>query len=248
MSLDIDPCKWQDKVKEEWNNRNHPTISGLTFNFVDGPPFASSANLHCGHGLISSIKSTKLNYMEMCGFNVKNKLGVDVHGLPSENAAIKRLGIKNIHDISVDEFIPECKKMIMEFSTSWQPIYRSLGRFCDFNNMYMTMDKNFMESVWYVFGELWKKKLVYHGNRVLAYSAKCQTPLSNFEASQNYQDVKSRTLFVKFKLKETDLYLVAWTTTPWTLPSNQALCVSATDVYSVVDVDGEQWCLHESSF
>lgn len=248
MSLDIDPCKWQDKVKEEWNNRNHPTTSGSTFNFVDGPPFASSANLHCGHGLISSIKSTKLNYMEMCGFNVRNKLGVDVHGLPSENAVIKHLGIKNIRDISVDAFIPECKKMIMQFSTSWQPIYRSLGRFCDFNNMYMTMDKNFMESVWYIFGELWKKKLVYHGNRVLAYSAKCQTPLSNFEASQNYQDVKSRTLFVKFKLKDTDLYLVAWTTTPWTLPSNQALCLSATDMYSIVDIDGEQWCLHESSF
>ena len=248
MSIHIDPCKWQEQIKQEWGTRNHPETTGPSFVFVDGPPFASSDKLHCGHGLIGSIKSTKLNYMEMCGFNVKNKLGVDVHGLPSENAAIKRLGINNIHEISVDEFIPECKKMIMEFSTSWQPIYRSLGRFCNFNNMYMTMDINFMESVWYIFGELWRKKLVYHGNRVLAYSTKCQTPLSNFEASQNYQNIKSRTLYVKFKLKNENIYLVAWTTTPWTLPSNQALCISQKEVYSVVEYNGEQLCLHSSSF
>ena len=158
------------------------------FKFIDGPPFASSKDLHFGHGLIGYIKSTVLNYQQMKGYNCAYSFGIDCHGLPSEEANNKLLGLKNtkeILDFGIDKYNTSCKNMINGFIHEWENIYNHMGRFVEYDKKYKTMDVNFMESVWWVFSEFYKKNLVYRGYRVMPYSNACGTPLSNFEASQN---------------------------------------------------------------
>lgn len=200
------------------------------FIFMDGPPFVSSDCLHNGHILISMIKSTILNFMQMHGYNVSNKNGKDCHGLPIEMLVNKLLDVhtkEQVEGLGIHTYNAKCKEIIHSYSGSWNGFFERVGRFMDFNNEYKTMDVSFMLRVWEVFGELWKKALIYRGYQIMPFSTHCCTPLSNFEAGQNYKIVKDTSVYVKLPLvDEPNVSLIAWTTTPWTLPSNVALCVN----------------------
>lgn len=223
----------EEQILNFWTENNiynkilEKNKNGSDFNFMDGPPFVSSDNLHYGHLLVSSIKSATLNYKQMNGYNVKNKIGFDCHGLPIEMLVNKLLNIENNTDIvnyGVDKYNSLCKETINKYSLSWKPIYERIGRFVDYNNTYKTMDTNYMESVWKITQLLWNKDLIITSNKIMAVSPKCGTVLSNFEASQNYKDVVDPSVY--FKIKYNDTYLIVWTTTPWTLPANICLCVN----------------------
>ena len=218
------------KEKEIYKKIVEKNKKGPIFNFIDGPPFVSSDSLHIGHILISSGKSSVLNYYQMLGYNVCNKLGFDVHGIPTEHRVSKLLNLmtpKDVEKFGIANYNKKCKEVIQSYSGAWQGTFDRVGRFLNYNNEYKTLDLKFMESVWWVFKQLWDKGLVYKGYRVMPYSTGCNTALSNFEASgiENYKEVIDPTAYVKFKLIDEDCYLIAWTTTPWTLPCNLALCV-----------------------
>ena len=222
-----------DKIVDQ--NKNNKV-----YNSVDGPPFISSASLHMGHIHISMMKSTDINYRNMLGLNALNKIGFDCHGLPVEQVVSSLLNLHTNNDIrqyGLHNYNSKCEQIIQEYSGAWQPVFTRIGRFLDFSNEYKTMDLNFMESVWWVFGQLWKKNLVYRGYKIMPYSIACGTSLSASEASGDdvYKDVTDTAVYVKFKVvgKE-NTYFVAWTTTPWTLPSNLALAMSPILTYTTI--------------
>ena len=213
-----------------------------TFRFYDGPPFVTGTP-HYGHLLVGITKDTILKYRNMCGYACLNKVGYDCHGVPIEGIVNRELNINSLDDlqkVGMEKFNLHCKQKIAEYERSWEPIYNRMGRWADFDNVYKTMDKNYMESVWWGFAELYRKKLIYRSYKVTAYSYALQSPLSNFEASQNYKEIDTRSVYVRFKLSNVDntnntnTYFVAWTTTPWTLPCNLALCVNADLDYEYV--------------
>jgi isoleucyl-tRNA synthetase len=198
------------------------------FKHIDGPPFVTGTP-HLGHINVGGLKNIFLNFHRMLGELCLNKPGWDTHGVPIESIVSKILGIEthnHMKKFTIAEYNQTCKDTIKKFSGSWQPTYDKIGRFADFSTEYKTMDLPFMESVWWIFKELWKKGLVYKGYKVTPYSYGCKTPLSNFEADQLYREESCESVYVRFKvIGEENIYFVAWTTTPWTLPSNIALCV-----------------------
>lgn len=200
--------------------------------FYDGPPFATGLP-HYGHLLASTAKDVVPRYWTMKGYRVERTWGWDCHGIPIENMIEGELGLKGgkkgIEELGIDKFNAACRSSILRFDKEWQIMIRRLGRWVDMDNSYMTMQKTFMESVWWAFSELYKKDLVYQGRKVVLYCPRCSTPLSNFEIAMDnsYKDVESRSVYVKFKLKDkASEYFVAWTTTPWTLPGNVGLAVN----------------------
>ena len=209
------------------------------FHFMDGPPFVTG-NLHWGHLTIGAIKSSMLNYKRMKGFECLNKMGYDTHGVPIESIVNSQLNIKSIQDlktIGIETFNKTCKDNIIKFQDEWKPIYDKLGRWTNFDETYKTMDKNFMESTWWAFSELYKKGLVYRSYKVSAYSTPLQSPLSNFETQQNYKKIHTKSIYVKFKLNDIDnTFFLVWTTTPWTLPTNVALCINSELNYDYVKI------------
>lgn len=208
---------------------------GTKFDFIDGPPFCSSSNLHFGHILIGVIKSIILNYKQMHNYNCSNKLGYDVHGLPMETVINNKLNLytkQEVEKFGIGNYNAECKEMVKICSNAWTPIYNKIGRWADFTNVYKTMDVKFMESVWNVFKQLWDKNLIYKSCKIMPYCTKCTTSLSNFEISSSYKDISENSIYVKFKIKEhQNTYFIAWTTTPWTLPSHISLCLNPNSVY-----------------
>ena len=224
----------------------------LYFFFTDGPPFVSSNVLHCGHISIGDYKDLIQKHKHKMGFECSNELGLDTHGLPIETVVSNLLGVKtksDIYDMGIAKFNNACKETITSFSGSWEPIFDAIGRMADFKKVYKTMDLNFMETVWWCFSELWKKNLVYKSYNVMPYSYGCQTPLSNFEAKQNYKEVDTKSVYVWFQLIDNpNRGMVAWSTTPWTLPSNLALCVNKDIMYVVcLDENGKEYIVAESS-
>lgn len=198
------------------------------FSFYDGPPFATGLP-HYGHFLAGTIKDVVLRYKTMKNFCVPRRFGWDCHGLPIENEIEKAhqlSGSASIENFGIAAFNEECRKIVQRYSEEWKTLVTRMGRWVEFDNTYKTMDLKYMESVWWVFQQLFDKGLVYEGYKVMPYSAKLGTPLSNFEASENYKDVDDPSLVVAFQLLDSpDEYLLAWTTTPWTLISNLALMV-----------------------
>ncbi|KAK9480754.1 tRNA synthetases class I-domain-containing protein [Lipomyces japonicus] len=196
------------------------------FAFYDGPPFATGTP-HYGHILASTIKDIVPRYAHMTGHYVERRFGWDTHGLPIEHEIDKRLGIRGKADVlkmGIDKYNEECRAIVMRFASEWRTTIERLGRWIDFDNDYKTLNLTFMESVWWVFGQLHNKGQVYRGFRVMPYSTGLTTPLSNFEAQQNYKDVLDPAVVVAFYLvDEPDTAVLAWTTTPWTLPSNLAV-------------------------
>lgn len=199
------------------------------YTFYDGPPFATGLP-HYGHILAGTIKDIVCRYAHQTGHHVERRFGWDCHGLPIEFEIEKQLGIKSSHDVKkfgIANYNAECRKIVMRYATEWEQVIGRVGRWIDFENDYKTMNLSYMESVWWVFKQLWEKKLVYRGHRVMPFSTSCTTPLSNFEANMNYKEVSDPSAMVSFPLEEDpNTFLIAWTTTPWTLPSNLALCVN----------------------
>jgi isoleucyl-tRNA synthetase len=227
-------------------NQNKPL-----FSFYDGPPFATGLP-HYGHLLAGTIKDVVLRYKTMKGFCVPRRFGWDCHGLPVENE-IEKLhklsGGPAIEEFGVARFNEECRKIVLRYTEEWKETVERMGRWVDFKQTYRTMDVNFMESVWWVFKELYDKGLVYEGYKVMPYSAKLGTPLSNFEAGENYKEVDDPALTVAFQLvDDSKTALLAWTTTPWTLISNLALMVGPDIDYVKVLVkeSGKQFILAKS--
>lgn len=206
------------------------------FSFYDGPPFASGLP-HYGHILASTIKDTVLRYWSMKGYRISWRVGWDCHGLPVENYVENKFGLKNKKDIEkfgVDKFNKESRKSVFLCINDWYKTLARVGRWADYSSSYATMDNSYIESVWWVFKQLWDKGLVYQDFRVTPYCPRCGTPLSNFELNQPgaYQDVEDESVFIKFKLKgQKDVYLLVWTTTPWTLAANTGIAVGPKHTY-----------------
>lgn len=198
------------------------------YSFFDGPPFATGTP-HYGHIVASIMKDAIPRFWTMKGYYVKRKWGWDCHGLPIENLAEKELGLKNKQDIEkmgVTEFNDYCRSIVMRYATEWKSIISRIGRWVDMENDYKTMDTNYMESIWWVFKSLWDKGLIYQGYKSMHICPRCSTTLSNFEVTQGYKDVTDVSATAKFKLLDEDnTYILAWTTTPWTLIGNAALAV-----------------------
>ncbi|XP_057312856.1 isoleucine--tRNA ligase, cytoplasmic-like [Hydractinia symbiolongicarpus] len=199
------------------------------FSFYDGPPFATGLP-HYGHILAGTIKDVVTRYAHQSGFHVERRFGWDCHGLPVEYEIDQKLGIKGPDDVAkigIAAYNKECRAIVSRYAKEWEIIVGRIGRWIDFEHDYKTMYPSFMESVWWVFKQLHEKDMVYRGFRVMPYSTKCNTPLSNFEANLNYKDVVDPAVIVSFPLDESpNVSMIAWTTTPWTLPSNLALVVN----------------------
>lgn len=212
------------------------TKSGKPYIFYDGPPFATGLPHH-GHLVGSTLKDIVPRFQTMKGRYVDRRFGWDCHGLPIEHEIDKKLGM-SAHDavaeLGVAKYNDECRGIVQRYTAEWRKTITRLGRWVDFDNDYKTMDLDFMESVWWVFKELWKKDLIYEGNKVVPFSTALGTALSNFEANLNYQDVQDPAITILLKLKDEDAYMTAWTTTPWTLPSNLGLCVGPDIDYVLV--------------
>ncbi|MFA7185774.1 MAG: class I tRNA ligase family protein, partial [Victivallales bacterium] len=196
------------------------------FVFYDGPPFATGLP-HYGHLLAGTIKDVVPRYQTMRGKYVERVFGWDCHGLPVENEMEKELDLrdkKEIEEYGIDKFNEACRSIVLRYTSEWEETVKRMGRWVDFENGYRTMDLDYMESIWWVFKQLWDKGLIYEGHKILPYCARCATPLSNFEANQGYADVTDPAITIRFKAPdEENTYYLAWTTTPWTLPSNLGL-------------------------
>mmetsp|Transcript_17506 Transcript_17506/g.29785 ORF Transcript_17506/g.29785 Transcript_17506/m.29785 type:complete len:1080 (-) Transcript_17506:88-3327(-) len=210
-----------------------------TYTFYDGPPFATGLP-HYGHILAGTIKDTVTRFFSQKGYHVPRRFGWDCHGLPIEFEIEKELGIKTkeqILEYGIPNYNAKCRSIVMKYSDEWKKVVTRLGRWIDMDNNYKTMDTDFMESVWAVFKKLWDNDHVYRGVKVMPYSTGCTTPLSNFEAGMNYKDVSDPELYVTFQsVDDANLSYIAWTTTPWTLPSNLALCVHPDLIYVRIEI------------
>ncbi|KAK6106649.1 isoleucine--tRNA ligase [Brugia pahangi] len=209
----------------------------IRYTFYDGPPFATGLP-HYGHILAGTIKDVVTRWAHQNGYFVERRFGWDTHGLPVEYEIDKILGIKGPHDVlklGIDKYNAECRSIVMRYASEWENAVERMGRWIDFRNDYKTLYPWFMESVWWVFSQLFKKGLVYRGVKVMPFSTACSTPLSNFEAGQNYKDVVDPAVVVGFTMDDdSSIQLAAWTTTPWTLPSNLCVAVHPDLIYITV--------------
>ena len=224
------------KEKQIFQKSLDKTKGNAPYIFYDGPPFATGLPHH-GHLVGSILKDAVPRYWTMKGRYVERRFGWDCHGLPVEHEIDKKLGMSAqdaVKKLGIKGYNDECRGIVQRYTSEWEKTITRIGRWVDFENDYKTMDVSFMESVWWVFKQLWDKKLIYQGTRVVPFSTALGTVLSNFEAGQNYQDVQDPAVTVLFKVKEEDTFLAAWTTTPWTLPSNLCLCVGADIDYVLV--------------
>uniref|UniRef100_A0A0C9QTI3 Isoleucine--tRNA ligase, cytoplasmic n=1 Tax=Fopius arisanus TaxID=64838 RepID=A0A0C9QTI3_9HYME len=235
----------EEKILKFWtDNKVFETSLKLSkgkprYSFFDGPPFATGLP-HYGHILAGTIKDIVTRYAHQKGYHVERRFGWDTHGLPVEFEIDKALGIKGPDDVQkmgIENYNKECRKIVMRYAGEWEKIITRVGRWIDFKNDYKTLYPWYMESIWWVFKELFNKGLVYQGVKVMPYSTGCNTPLSNFESGQNYKQVIDPSVFIVFPLLDEKrpagetVCIVAWTTTPWTLPSNLALCCNASFEY-----------------
>ena len=205
--------------------------------YYDGPPFATGLPHH-GHLLASTIKDIVPRYFEMCGHHVPRHFGWDCHGVPIEHAIDKDLGLSTeeaIAQLGLAGYNQACRNIVDKYASQWEQTIHRMGRWVDFSKAYKTLDTPYMESVWWALSELHKKGMIYRGVKVVPYSTALATPLSNFEASSNYQTVQNPAITVLFKLRDEDCYLAVWTTTPWTLPSNLAICIGPHQYVKVRD-------------
>ncbi|MCR5119961.1 MAG: isoleucine--tRNA ligase [Lachnospiraceae bacterium] len=220
-----------------------------TYMFYDGPPTANGKP-HIGHVLTRVIKDMIPRYRTMKGYMVPRKAGWDTHGLPVEIEVEKSLGLDGkdqIEAYGLEPFIEKCKESVWKYKGMWEDFSGTVGFWADMDDPYVTYHDDYIESVWWALKEIWKKDLLYKGFKIVPYCPRCGTPLSAQEVAQGYKDVKERSAIVRFKCKDEDAYILAWTTTPWTLPSNVALCVNPTETYCKVKaVDGYTYYMAEA--
>ncbi len=247
--------KIEEEILDFWDENRiffkslEPKSEGKTFFFYDGPPFATGLP-HYGHLIASTIKDVVPRYQTMLGNSVERRFGWDCHGLPVEFEVEKELGLKgsaDIESLGIGKFNEKCRSIVLRYSNEWRKTVRRLGRWVDMDNDYKTMEVSFMESIWWVFKTLWEKKLIYESKKIVAYSPRLSTPLSNFEVNQGYKDTQDPSVTIKFPLKgQQDTYFLAWTTTPWTLVSNLGLTVHADLSYVKARNNGEVFYLAEA--
>ena len=220
-----------------------------TYMFYDGPPTANGKP-HIGHVLTRVIKDMIPRYRTMKGYMVPRKAGWDTHGLPVELEVEKKLGLdgkEQIEEYGMEPFIQQCKESVWKYKGMWEDFSSTVGFWADMDNPYVTYHDDYIESEWWALKEIWNKKLLYKGFKIVPYCPRCGTPLSAQEVSQGYKTVKERSAIVRFKVVGEDAYFLAWTTTPWTLPSNVALCVNPTETYCKVKAaDGYTYYMAEA--
>ena len=235
----------EDIFKKSMENRKE----GETYTFYDGPPTANGKP-HIGHVLTRVIKDMIPRYRTMKGYMVPRKAGWDTHGLPVELEVEKLLGLDGkdqIEKYGVEPFINKCKESVWKYKGMWEDFSSTVGFWADMENPYVTYHDDYIESEWWALKEIWNKKLLYKGFKIVPYCPRCGTPLSAQEVSQGYKTVKERSAIVRFKVVGEDAYFLAWTTTPWTLPSNVALCVNPTETYCKVKAaDGYTYYMAEA--
>ena len=252
----INFSKAEEQVLEFWRTNKcfdesiKQSKSKEPFIFYDGPPFATGLP-HYGHILSGTIKDTIGRFWHQQGYYVERRFGWDCHGLPVEYEIDKNLNITDrnqILEMGIAKYNDACKAIVMKYSSEWENTVLRMGRWVDFQGGYRTMDKSFMESVWFIFKQLWDRNKIYRGYKIMPFSTACKTPLSNFEANQNYKDVSDPSVLIAFPLlnpfKSRKVSLVAWTTTPWTLPSNCALVVNSSYKYDIFEYKGQFYVMH----
>ncbi|KAL8775615.1 MAG: hypothetical protein Q9209_000111, partial [Squamulea sp. 1 TL-2023] len=257
FEMSIDFPKEEEEVLKRWKEirafeRQVELSKGRKpYTFYDGPPFATGLP-HYGHLLASTIKDIIPRYWSMKGYYVERRFGWDTHGLPIEYEIDKKLGLSGrdaVMQLGLEKYNAECRAIVMRFASEWRQTIDRLGRWIDFDNDYKTMDPKFMESVWWVFKQLFEKDAVYRGYRVMPYSTALNTPLSNFEAQQNYKDTQDPAVVVTFPLlDDPQTCFLAWTTTPWTLPSHTSLAAHPDFEYVKIhdEVSGKNYILLEA--
>ena len=246
----------EKEVVEYWNEKKifeksmSATEAGEEFSFYDGPPTANGKP-HIGHILTRVMKDIVPRYKTMKGNHVLRKAGWDTHGLPVELEVEKKLGLESktgIESYGIEPFIKQCKESVWQYSNEWKKMSDRVGYWCDMDNPYVTYHDDYIESEWWALKEIHKKGLLYKGHKIVPYCPRCGTALSLHEVAQGYKDVKDTSVFVRFKIKGRDnAYFLAWTTTPWTLPSNVALCMNPEFDYVMVEMEetGEKYILAE---
>ncbi|KAL1978204.1 hypothetical protein VTN31DRAFT_1063 [Thermomyces dupontii] len=255
--MSIDFPKEEEVVLKRWREINafqrqvELSLGRKPYTFYDGPPFATGLP-HYGHLLASTIKDIIPRYWSMKGHYVERRFGWDTHGVPIEYEIDKKLGMSGseaVEKLGIAGYNAECRAIVMQYAAEWRETIERLGRWIDFDNDYKTMNPTFMESIWWVFKQLFDKGMVYRGYRVMPYSTALNTPLSNFEAQQNYKDVQDPAIVVTFPLlDDPQTCLLAWTTTPWTLPSHTGLCAHPDFEYIKIydENSGKNYILLES--
>ena len=239
---------WEDnKIFEKSLSKDNPKGE---YSFYDGPPFATGLP-HYGHIVASLLKDVFPRYKTMCGYKVSRKWGWDCHGLPVEALVEKDLGLKDKSDIEnkigIDKFNEACRNSVMKYADEWEKFIPMIGRWVDMKNDYKTMDLEYMESVWWIFKQLWEKGLIYEGYKSMHICPRCETTLANFEVTQGYKDIEDISVTAKFELvDDPNTYVLAWTTTPWTLPGNVALAVGNDIEYVKIQSNEEKYILAKS--
>ena len=255
VSPNLDFVEREKKTEKFWKDNDifeksmESRKQGPTYTFYDGPPTANGKP-HIGHVLTRVIKDMIPRYRTMKGYMVPRKAGWDTHGLPVELEVEKLLGLngkEQIEEYGMEPFIKKCKESVWKYKGMWEDFSGTVGFWADMDNPYVTYNDNFIESEWWALKNIWDKKLLYKGFKIVPYCPRCGTPLSSQEVAQGYKSVKERSAIVRFKVVGEDAYFLAWTTTPWTLPSNVALCVNPNDTYCKVKAaDGYTYYMAEA--
>ena len=255
VSTNLNFVDREKKIEEFWKENKifeksiEEREGSDVYTFYDGPPTANGKP-HIGHVLTRVIKDMIPRYRTMKGYKVPRKAGWDTHGLPVELEVEKLLGLdgkEQIEEYGLEPFITKCKESVWKYKGMWEDFSGTVGFWADMDDPYVTYDNNFIESEWWALKQIWEKGLLYKGHKIVPYCPRCGTPLSSHEVAQGYKDVKERSATAKFAVKgEDNTYLLAWTTTPWTLPSNVALCVNPVEDYVKIKVEDETYILAEA--
>jgi len=241
----------EHEISEYWKEIDllHKSVetrdSKNPFIFYEGPPTANGKpGIH--HVMSRALKDLTCRYKTMEGYQVKRKAGWDTHGLPVEIEVEKKLGLEDKHDIEeygIEKFNEECRESVFQYEKLWRDMTERMAYLIDLDNPYITLDNDYIESVWWILDKFFKEGYIYEGHKILPYCSRCGTGLASHEVAQGYEEITSETVVAKFKLKDKDEYFLAWTTTPWTLPSNVCLTVNPEEVYIKVEEDGEIYYL-----
>ena len=255
VSTNLNFVEREKKVEKFWEDHHifeksvETRKEGETYTFYDGPPTANGKP-HIGHVLTRVIKDMIPRYRTMKGYMVPRKAGWDTHGLPVELEVEKMLGLdgkEQIEEYGLEPFIKHCKESVWKYKGMWEDFSGTVGFWADMEHPYVTYENDFIESEWWALKQIWEKGLLYKGYKIVPYCPRCGTPLSSHEVAQGYKDVKERSAIAKFKVKGEEAYILAWTTTPWTLPSNVALCVNPNETYVKVKAeDGSVYYLAQA--
>lgn len=237
----------EKQTSDFWNEVNilEKTIEhgndNPSFVFFEGPPTANGKpGIH--HVMARTLKDSVCRYKTMSGYQVKRKAGWDTHGLPVEIEVEKQLGLKDkleIEEYGIDKFNEKCRESVFSYEKLWRKMTERMAYETDLDNPYITLDNNYIESVWWILNKFNKEGYIYEGHKILPYCSRCGTGLASHEVAQGYKEIKTNTVIAKFKRKDVDEYFLAWTTTPWTLPSNVALAVNPNETYIKIKTNDE---------